>query len=156
MSSTSSIRLTVNGALVTADVPSHLLLVDFLRERLGLLGTKLGCDQGACGACTVLVDNRPITACLTFAFMVDGCAVTTIEGVGPGDGTLDRVQEAFRRANAPQCGFCMPGMVLLAKALLAEQADPDPVRIEAWMSANICRCTGYQSLRRAFLALREQ
>ena len=73
-----------------------------------------------------------------------------------GDGTLDRVHEAFRRANAPQCGFCMPGMVLLAKALLAEQADPDPARVEAWMSANICRCTGYQSLRRAFLALREQ
>jgi aerobic carbon-monoxide dehydrogenase small subunit len=147
------IALTVNGAAVAAEVPNHLLLVDFLRDQLGLLGTKLGCDQGACGACTVLVDGRPITACLTFAFAVDGSAVTTIEGVAPGPDALDRIQDAFRLANAPQCGFCMPGMVLLAKALLSEQPRPDPAQVESWMSANICRCTGYQAMRRAFLAL---
>jgi aerobic carbon-monoxide dehydrogenase small subunit len=147
------IELTVNGAAIAAEVPSHLLLVDFLRDQLGLLGTKLGCDQGACGACTVLVDGRPITSCLTFAFAVDGSAVTTIEGVAPSAAELDRIQEAFRLANAPQCGFCMPGMVLLAKALLSEQPKPDPAQVESWMSANICRCTGYQALRRALLAL---
>lgn len=149
MTATISITLTVNGAPQTLEIPSHLLLSDLLRDHLGLRGTKVACDQGACGACAVLVDGSPITSCLTFAFAVDGCDVLTIEGVAAADGALDRIQQSFHDSGVPQCGFCTPGMVLLTKALLASEPNPDPEQIDRWLSANICRCSGYQVFRRA-------
>ena len=144
-----TISLTVNGERYSCEIPTNTVLVDFLRDRLRLLGTKIGCDQGACGACTVLVNGRPFTACLTFAFAVDGAEITTIEGIAAADSTLDPVQQAYYANNVPQCGFCMPGMVLLAKALLAAHPSPDAQCVDEWMNANICRCTGYQAFRRA-------
>lgn len=140
------LRLTLNGKPTSLTVPSHVLLADLLRDHLGLTGTKVGCDEGACGACTVLVDGRPATACLTFAFAVDGAQVTTIEGVAAADGTLHPVQQAFHSAGAPQCGFCTPGMVLMVRAhALHGAAEP----ADAWLQSNLCRCSGYGVLRRA-------
>ena len=149
MSTGISVNLTVNGEARTLKIPSHLLLVDLLREHLQLRGTKVACDQGACGACTVLIDGAPTTSCLTFAFTAAGRNVLTIEGVAAADGTLDRVQQAFHDSGVPQCGFCTPGMVLLAKALLDRNPVPDTAQIDRWLSANICRCSGYQVFRRA-------
>ena len=144
-----SVNLTVNGVPRTLQIPAHLLLIDLLREHLALRGTKLACDQGACGACTVLVNGAPTTSCLTFAFAVDGCNILTIEGVADSDGALDRVQQSFHDSGVPQCGFCTPGMVLLTKALFSQDAKPNASRIDHWLNANICRCSGYQVFRRA-------
>ncbi|MDB5409947.1 MAG: (2Fe-2S)-binding protein [Rhodospirillales bacterium] len=144
-----TIRLTVNGEAHTVEISSNLMLVDLVRERLNLQGTRVACDQGACGACTVLVDGRPITACLSFAFTADGAAVLTIEGVAGSDNTLDTVQLAFHDSGVPQCGFCTPGMVLLAKAYYMQQPMPEGADVERWLDANICRCSGYQVFRRA-------
>jgi aerobic-type carbon monoxide dehydrogenase small subunit (CoxS/CutS family) len=153
MSTAISLAVTVNGTLHRHDVPANLTLSDFLREWLGLSGTKVACDQGACGACTVLVDDVPVTSCLTFAFAADGKSVRTIESVAGEDGSLNRVQQAFHDAGVPQCGFCTPGMVLLAEALMRSDRTPSSATIDGWMSANICRCSGYQVFRRAFSAM---
>jgi carbon-monoxide dehydrogenase small subunit len=118
---------------------------------LYLTGCKIGCDQAVCGACTVLVDNIPVTACTTFAFELDGKAVTTIEGVAEGE-TLHPIQQAFLEHGAFQCGFCTPGMVLSVKALLTRHPDPDEALIRKWLSANICRCTGYRMIIEAVQA----
>jgi carbon-monoxide dehydrogenase small subunit len=152
MSTSVSLSVTVNGARQRHDVPANLTLSDFLREWLGLSGTKVACDQGACGACTVLVDDLPVTSCLTFAFAADGKSVRTIESVAGEDGSLNPVQKAFHEAGVPQCGFCTPGMVMLAEALMSSDPAPSPDAIDRWMSANICRCSGYQVFRRAFSA----
>jgi aerobic carbon-monoxide dehydrogenase small subunit len=144
-----TIKLTVNGEPRSATVPTHLLLADLLRDRFGLRGTKVACEQGACGACTVLVDGLPTTGCLTFGFAVDGKDIVTIEGVAKADGALDRVQQAFHDSGVPQCGFCTPGMVLLTKALLDRAGEPSAAQIDRWLAANICRCSGYQVFRRA-------
>jgi aerobic carbon-monoxide dehydrogenase small subunit len=144
-----TIRVTINGDLRVVEVPANLLLVDLLRERFGLRGTKVACDQGACGACTVLVDGLPITSCLTFAFAANCKSIVTIEGVSRSDGALDGVQQAFHDAGVPQCGFCTPGMVLLTKALLDRAEELDAIAIDSWLAANICRCSGYQIFRRA-------
>jgi aerobic carbon-monoxide dehydrogenase small subunit len=149
MSETITLSLTVNGRAQVLDVPANTLLVDLLREFLQLRGTKLACDQGACGACTVLVDGVPTTSCLTFAFAVDGRSIITVEGVAV-DGLLDRVQRAFHECGVPQCGFCTPGMVMLGKALLDRDPHPEAALVERWLNANICRCSGYQVFRRAF------
>jgi aerobic carbon-monoxide dehydrogenase small subunit len=140
-----AIALTLNGRALRVDVAPQMLLADLLRDRCGLTGTKIGCDQATCGACTVLVDGAPMAACATFAWQADGAAVTTIEGL-TASGALDPVQEAFKAKSAFQCGYCTPGMILAAKALLAQNLSPDRAAIRDWLSANVCRCTGYQMI----------
>jgi carbon-monoxide dehydrogenase small subunit len=144
MSAPLDIALTVNGRPHRLSVAPNRVLADLLREDLLLTGCKIGCDQAVCGACTVLVDGTPATACTTFAFELDGKSVVTIEGLG--DGTAHRVQRAFLANTAFQCGFCTPGMVLSVTALLARHPDPDEATIRLWLNANICRCTGYQMI----------
>jgi aerobic carbon-monoxide dehydrogenase small subunit len=139
------IAVTINGRGHRLAVPPRRVLADVLREDLQLLGCKIGCDQAVCGACTVLVDDLPVTACTTFAFEIDGKAVTTIEGLAEG-GRYDPVQRAFLEHSAFQCGFCTPGMILSMKALLARHPEPDEALIRRWLNANICRCTGYQMI----------
>jgi carbon-monoxide dehydrogenase small subunit len=135
------VTLRVNGELVTEMVESRLLLLDFLRDTVGLRGTHAGCEQGACGACTVLVDGVPLRSCLLFAVQSAGMEITTIEAYGPAP--LHPVQEAFREHHGLQCGFCTPGMVLTSIAFLREVPDPEPAQIRDALSGNICRCTGY-------------
>ena len=145
MTDTVEIAVTINDRVHRLTVPPRQVLADVLREDLQLLGCKIGCDQAVCGACTVLVDGMPVTACTTFAFELDGRAVTTIEGLAAG-GILDPVQRAFLEHNAFQCGFCTPGMILSVKALLTRHPEPDESLIRQWLNANICRCTGYQMI----------
>ena len=143
--------IIVNGREAPVPTDARVSLLDFVREQLGLYGTKKGCNQGACGACTVLVDEMPVTACTTFAFEVDRKTVITIEGLAEGGG-LDPVQRAFLEHGAFQCGFCTPGMILSVKALLARHPEPDEALIRQWLNANICRCTGYQMIVEAVRA----
>ncbi|MFE9956491.1 (2Fe-2S)-binding protein [Micromonospora sp. NPDC005299] len=140
-----SVELVVNGVRREGRVEPRRTLADFLREDLGLTGTHVGCEQGACGACTVLLDGKPVYACLLFAVQARGHEVTTVEGLAA-PGELDPVQEAFRRCHAVQCGFCTPGMLLAAHGLLADDPDPDEAGVRAALAGNICRCTGYQSI----------
>lgn len=134
--------LTVNGERRTLALEPTDTLVEVLRDRLGLTGTKVGCDEGDCGACTVLIDGKPVLACLTLACAVEGAAIETIEGVADG-ATLHPLQQAFDEHGAAQCGFCTPGMILSAKALLEENGDPSVDEIKQALSGNLCRCTGY-------------
>jgi aerobic carbon-monoxide dehydrogenase small subunit len=145
------IEVTVNGRPYRLSVAPRRLVADLLREDLGLTGCKIGCDQAVCGACTVLADGVPTTACTTFAFDIDGKSLTTIEGLAD-KGTLDSVQRAFLDHGAFQCGFCTPGMVLSVKALLERHPDPDEPLIRQWLNANICRCTGYRMIVEAVQA----
>lgn len=147
-----SISLMINGQpySVALDDP-RVTLLDLLRERLGLTGTKKGCDRGQCGACTVLIDGRRINACLTLAASLDGVAVTTIEGLAVGE-ELHPVQAAFIAHDGFQCGYCTPGQIMSALGLIAEgQAGTDPERIRELMSGNICRCGAYQGITEAVL-----
>lgn len=148
MSAPQLITVEVNGEPRQASVEPRLLLVDFLREQLGLTGTHSGCDDGVCGACTVLLEGRPVKSCLLLAVQVDGASVTTIEGVGDPH-QMDEVQRAFVEAGAVQCGYCTPGMVIAARALLDRNPDPDDAAIRAGMRGNVCRCGGYQAIREA-------
>ena len=132
----------LNGRTHNALVADHVLLLDYLREQIGLTGTKRGCDGGECGACTVLIDGRPRLACLTRTQECDGHSVETIEGLGD-DGRMSRLQRAFHERLGAQCGFCTPGMVMAAEALLRRNPDPDEATIRAALGGNICRCTGY-------------
>ncbi|MEU0156502.1 (2Fe-2S)-binding protein [Micromonospora fulviviridis] len=140
-----SVELLVNGVRREGRVEPRRTLADFLREDLGLTGTHVGCEQGACGACTVLLDGEPVYACLLFAVQARGHEITTVEGLAA-PGELDPVQDAFRRCHALQCGFCTPGMLLAAHGLLADDPDPDDAGVRAALAGNICRCTGYQSI----------
>ncbi|MDZ4136128.1 MAG: (2Fe-2S)-binding protein [Paracoccaceae bacterium] len=140
-----TINLTVNGEAVTATVPPHLPLVDFLRETLGLTGTHLGCVHGVCGACTLKVDGQTVRSCLMLAVQADGTQVQTVEGMSD-DGTIADLQEAFHRRNALQCGFCTPGMLATSAELLAAGGVPTRAEIREHISGNYCRCTGYQSI----------
>ncbi|MGB8182186.1 MAG: (2Fe-2S)-binding protein [Stellaceae bacterium] len=145
MSETVSIRLTVNGTAVARDVQPRLNLVDFLRDDLGLTGTRWSCEHGACGACTVRVDGNIVRGCLIFAVQLDGANVETIEGLAE-SGALAELQAAFHARNAVQCGFCTAGMLLSADALLRRDPDPHRETIRAALSANYCRCTGYHAI----------
>jgi aerobic-type carbon monoxide dehydrogenase small subunit (CoxS/CutS family) len=140
-----TVRTEINGREVELEVPARLLLGDFLRDELGLTGTKLSCGMQVCGACTVLVDDEPVSACTYLALDIDGRRVETVEGVAR-DGRLHPVQQALLETFGLQCGFCTPGFVMTAKALLEEQRSPDRADIEHHLEGNLCRCTGYQSI----------
>ena len=144
--------LTVNGVARAARVPARRLLSDLLRHDLRLTGTHVGCEHGVCGACTVLVDGEPVRSCLTFAVMVDGAEVTTVEGLAGPDGELSPVQQAFRECHGLQCGFCTPGFVVTITALLERHPEPDDDTIRDALSGNLCRCTGYQGIVKAVKA----
>jgi len=143
--STLDIRLTVNGENVTEAVEPRMTLVDFLRETLGLTGSHVGCEHGVCGACTVRLDGEIVRGCLTLAAQCDGAAVETIEGVSD-TGDIADLQDAFRKRNALQCGFCTPAMLLTAQDLLAQGGVPSRDTIREHISGNYCRCTGYQAI----------
>ena len=136
------VSLTVNGRRREEAVADSALLLDFLREQLGLTGTKRGCDGGECGACTVLVDGRPTLACLTLAARCEGARIETIEALAD-HGRMSALQAAFHEKLGTQCGFCTPGMIMAAEALLRADPAPDEVAIRAALSGNLCRCTGY-------------
>jgi carbon-monoxide dehydrogenase small subunit len=143
------LSFNVNGQAVGIDAPGDMRALDLLRDLLGLTGTKEGCGRGECGACTILVDGLPVNACLMYAAKLQGRNVETIEGVsGPGGG-LHPIQEAFLDEGAVQCGYCTPGMVLGAKALLARHPKPSVAEIEEALSGNFCRCTGYVKIIKA-------
>jgi aerobic carbon-monoxide dehydrogenase small subunit len=145
--------VTVNGVARSARVPARRLLSDMLRHDLRLTGTHVGCEHGVCGACTVLLEDEPIRSCLTFAVMVDGARITTVEGLAGPDGELGPVQRAFRECHGLQCGFCTPGFLLLTTELLARSPEPADDEILDALGGNLCRCTGYvnivRSVRRA-------
>ena len=140
------IALTVNGVRREAEAPARMTLVDFLRESLGLTGTHTGCEHGVCGACSVLLDGKPVRACLIFAVQAEGAAVTTVEGLAPEPGALSVLQDSFWECHGLQCGFCTPGMLMAAQALLAGTLDPSDAEIREAISGNLCRCTGYQQI----------
>jgi aerobic carbon-monoxide dehydrogenase small subunit len=145
---THEVTVTVNGEERSHEVEPRLLLVHFLREKLGLTGTHVGCDTTSCGACTVLVEGVPFKSCTHFAVQVDGKAVQTVEGLAQGP-QLHPIQEGFREEHGLQCGFCTPGMMLVSAALLEENPDPTEEEIRWAISGNICRCTGYQNIVKA-------
>jgi aerobic carbon-monoxide dehydrogenase small subunit len=146
------VSVTVNGAAYTRDVEPRDLLVYFLREDLGLTGTHVGCDTSQCGACTILVDNRPVKSCTMFAVQANGRQLRTIEGVAT-DGKLHPIQEAFWNEHGLQCGFCTPGFLMLFAGALEDdpRLDHDERRLEEMLASNLCRCTGYVNIRRAVL-----
>ncbi len=139
------IRLSVNGDVYEVAVAPHWTLLEVLREQLGLTGTKEGCGEGVCGSCTVLLDGKPVRACLTLAVEVEDLEITTVEGLAK-DGMFDPLQEAFISHGAVQCGFCTPGMIMTAKHLLQNNATPTEEEIRKAISGNICRCTGYAKI----------
>lgn len=144
------VTITVNGQPRTADVEPRLLLVHLLRQGLQLTGTHTGCDTTNCGVCTVLLDGRPVKSCTMFAVQADGHEVTTVEGMNGASG-LHPVQEGFKDEHGLQCGFCTPGMMLTAKALLDENPDPSEDDVRFALSGNLCRCTGYQNIVKSVL-----
>ncbi len=145
MTASVSITLKVNGETVSADVPPRMHLADFLRERLALTGTHIGCEHGVCGACSVRLNGEVVRGCLVLAVQADGAEVLTVEGLSD-SGEIADLQEAFRNRNALQCGYCTPGMLLTAQELLAQGGVPDRETIREHMSGNYCRCTGYQAI----------
>ena len=145
------VALTVNGETITRPVAPNLLLVEFLRDTLGLTGAHVGCDTSQCGACTVLVDDRSVKSCTMLVVQANGARVTTIEGLADGD-RLHPLQAAFRQCHGLQCGFCTPGMIMAGVALLQREPDPSERQVRDWLEGNICRCTGYHNIVRAVLA----
>jgi aerobic carbon-monoxide dehydrogenase small subunit len=143
--------MTVNGKAVSADVEARTLLVQYLRENLGLTGTHVGCDTSQCGACVVHVDGKSAKSCTMLAAQAQGAKVTTIEGLAT-DGKLHPMQEAFRENHGLQCGFCTPGMVMSAVDLVQNNANPNEHDVREWLEGNICRCTGYHNIVKAILA----
>jgi len=146
-----TIRLTVNGEPHVAEVEPRRLLVDFLREDLGLTGTHIGCEQGVCGTCTVLLNGASIRSCITLAVQADGGEVSTVEGLAVG-GELHPLQDEFSDKQGLQCGYCTPGMLMRAQEILAQNPDPTAEQVRAAIASNLCRCTGYQFITEAVLA----
>lgn len=142
------IKINVNGEDYEAEVSVHKTLLEFIRENLGLIGTKKGCDNGDCGSCTVLLNGKPVNSCIVLAVEADGEKVLTIEGLAKGD-KLHPIQEAFIESGAIQCGYCTPGMVMAAKGLLDENPDPTEKEIRESIVGHLCRCTGYDQIVRA-------
>ncbi|MDX1414950.1 MAG: (2Fe-2S)-binding protein [Candidatus Promineifilaceae bacterium] len=149
------ISVTVNDQRVEAEIEPRELLLDFLRDRLNLTGAKRSCDVQVCGACTVLLDGLPVSACNMLAYDTNGRHVLTIEGLAQ-DGELHAIQKAFIEQNGLQCGFCTPGMILTTKALLAARPDPSESEIRSYLRGNLCRCTGYHPILAAVRAAAEQ
>lgn len=143
------IILTVNGVKQEILVSPNELLLNVLRDRLGLTGTKYGCGIGECGSCTVLVDGEPMLSCLTLAISLDGSDIVTVEGISQSDGRLHPIQESFLENGAVQCGFCTPGMIIMAKNLLDENPRPTEEEIREHIRGNLCRCTGYTQIVKA-------
>lgn len=148
----SRVSMVVNGREVSAEAEGRTLLSAFLREGLGLTGTHIGCDTGQCGACVVHVNGEAVKSCNVLAMDVAGAKVTTIEGVAAPDGTLSTLQQAFQDHHGLQCGFCTPGMVMSAAALLAENPKPTEAEVRHHLEGNICRCTGYHNIVKAVMA----
>jgi aerobic carbon-monoxide dehydrogenase small subunit len=149
-----SIELILNGKSISREVEDNRLLIEFLREDLKLTGTKESCGVGVCGACTVLLDGKPISSCLALAVHADGCTITTIEGIAEGD-RLHPLQQAFLTHGGFQCGICTPGQILAAKALLDTNPHPTRAEIQHWMMGNLCRCTGYYKIIESIAAAAE-
>lgn len=149
------ISVEVNGVSHHNDVEPRLLLVQYLRETLGLTGTNIGCDTSSCGACTVLLNGESVKSCTLLAVQADGTRVLTIEGLGGPDGALHPVQVAFRDNHALQCGYCTPGMVMAAVSLLSEEKELDEPGVREGLEGNLCRCTGYHNIVKAVLACAE-
>jgi carbon-monoxide dehydrogenase small subunit len=143
------VRMTVNGQPVEELVEPRLLLIHFLRERLGLTGPHVGCETSHCGACTVDLDGRSVKSCTRFAVQADGAEIVTIEGMANADGSLSAIQEGFMQEHGLQCGFCTPGMILRTHRLLQENPNPSDDEIRMGLAGNICRCTGYQNIVKA-------
>ncbi len=146
------IAMIVNGKAVRAKASGNTVLSADLREGLGLTGTHVGCDTGQCGVCVVHVNGRPVKSCNMFAAEAEGAEVTTIEGMANEDGSLGVIQAAFREHHGLQCGFCTPGMVMSTAALLAENPKPSEAEVRAYLTGNLCRCTGYHNIIKAILA----
>ena len=150
------IQVTVNGRAYDKVVPVRLSLADFILENLYLTGTHLGCEHGVCGACTVLMNGRSVRSCLTLAVQAEGAEIVTIEGLRAEDGTRHPMQQAFHENFALQCGYCTPGMLITAIELLRENPDPSELEVREALSGNICRCSGYQAIVNAVLAVARQ
>jgi len=142
---TCTISLTVNGQPIVAEVEPRRLLVDFLREELGLVGTHIGCEHGVCGTCTVLLNGASTHSCITLAVQADGADISTVEGLAR-DGEMHPLQEEFSEKQGLQCGFCTPGMLMRACEILAQNPDPSPAEVREAIASNLCRCTGYQQI----------
>lgn len=148
----SQVTMTVNGKRASGTIEGRTLLVEFLRETLGLTGTHVGCDTSQCGACVVHVDGKAVKSCTMFAAEAEGAEIATIEGMAEPDGTLHPIQQAFQDHHGLQCGFCTPGMVMSAAALLHDNPTPSEAEVRDYLEGNICRCTGYHGIVKAILA----
>ena len=146
------VSMTLNGKAVTGDVEGRTLLVDFLREDLRMTGTHVGCDTSQCGACVVHVNGEAVKSCTMFAAEAEGAEVATIEGAANADGSLNVIQQAFQDHHGLQCGFCTPGMVMSAAALLKDNPKPTETEVRTYLEGNICRCTGYHNIVKAIMA----
>ncbi|NSY37134.1 (2Fe-2S)-binding protein [Leisingera sp. ANG59] len=146
------VSMTVNGKAASGDVEGRTLLSSFLREELGLTGTHVGCDTSQCGACVVHVDGKAVKACTMLALEAEGAEVATIEGQANADGSLNTIQQAFQDHHGLQCGFCTPGMVMSAAALLKDNPKPSEAEIRDYLEGNLCRCTGYHNIVKAIMA----
>lgn len=151
-----SITVTVNGKREYLTVPAHMTLLEMLRDKLALTGTKNGCAAGECGACTVLIDGEPVNSCMMLALEADNREVTTVEGLAREDGQLSLLQQSFADHNAVQCGFCTPGMLVSAHALLTRNAHPSDEEVREALVGNLCRCTGYLRIVEAVQAATER
>ncbi|MCI2398843.1 (2Fe-2S)-binding protein [Aliiroseovarius subalbicans] len=146
------VKMTVNGKAVSAPAEGRMLLSTYLREALGMTGTHVGCDTGQCGVCAVHVDGKLVKSCNMFAAEAEGAEVTTVEGMANEDGSLGAIQQAFQDHHGLQCGFCTPGMVMAASALLKVNSKPTEAEVRAHLSGNLCRCTGYHNIVKAIMA----